>query len=139
MFLLFGEKSTKSERFEIYVSPFDNPLKRIQISTEGGRCPVWSPKGDRLFFRQGTKIMAADIRPDGSSAGNPLMLFDGGWSLGTLAGLPSAPTRRSESDFAVMSNGDLLMVKAEPEAIPTKLRVIFNFFEELKRLCPSGK
>lgn len=124
----------------LFVHPsFLQPLKRIPISTEGGRCPVWSPKGNRLFFRQGTKIMAVDIRPDGSVAGNPRMLFDGGWSLATYGGLPIAPTRRIESDFSVMSNGDLLMVKAEPEAIPTRLHVIFNWFEELNRLVPTGK
>jgi len=136
---LIAYASDESERFEIYVSPFDSPLQRIPISTEGGRCPVWSPKGDRLFFRQGTKIMAVDIRPDGSAAGNPRMLFDGGLSLATYGGLPIAPTRRIESDFSVMSNGDFLMVKAEPEAIPTRLHVIFNWFEELKRLVPTGK
>ena len=134
---LVAYSSDESERFEIYVSPFDNARKRNQISTEGGRCPVWSAKGNRLFYRQGTKIMTIDILPDGSAAGTPQLLFDAGWSLGTLSGLPIAPTRRAESDFAVLSNGDLLMIKAEPEAVPTKLRVIFDFFQELNRLCPT--
>jgi Tol biopolymer transport system component len=136
---LIAYASDESERFEIYVSPFAHPLKRIQISTEGGRFPVWSPKGYRLFFRQGTKIMVVDVRPDGSAAGNPRMVFDGGWPLGTFGGLPIAPTRLMESDFAVMSNGDFLMIKADPEAIPTRLRVIFNWLEELKRLVPTGE
>ena len=31
------------------------------------------------------------------------------------------------------------MIRAEPEAIPTKINVVFNFFEVLNRLCPTGR
>jgi len=42
--------------------------------------------------------------------------------------------------FEVMPDGEhFLMVRAEPEAVPTKIHVIFNWFEELNRLCPVGK
>jgi hypothetical protein len=39
--------------------------------------------------------------------------------------------------FEVMPDGEhFLMVRADPEAIPTRLRVIFNWFEELKAKVP---
>ena len=131
--------SDESGRFEIYISPFSDSEKRLPISTDGGAVPVWSAQGDRLFFRQGTKIMAVDVRPDGDSAGKPQELFDGGWSLGTTGGIPVVPNSPNVNGFAVMSNGDFLMVRAEPEAIPTKIHLIFNWFEELDRLCPIKK
>jgi len=106
------------------------------VSTAGGTCAAWSPKGDRLFFRQGTKIMAVDMR-DGAPTGNLRLLFDGGWSLGTAAGLPLVPMQALGFQFAVTDDEHLLMVRAEPEAVPTKIHVIFNFFEELKHLVPT--
>src|SRR6185503_18024600 len=45
-------ESTESGREEIYVRPF--PIvdaARWQVSTDGGRQPVWSRTGHELFFR----------------------------------------------------------------------------------------
>lgn len=125
---------------EIYVSPFSNPnRKREKASIDGGMCPVWSPKENRLFFRQGTKIMAVDIDFNGNPKGKSLFLFDGGWSLGTSGGVPQ-PSVGAAIGFEVMPDGEhFLMIRAEPEAIPTKINVVFNFFEILDRLCPTGK
>jgi len=131
-------QSDRNERFEIYVSPFSDSNKQVRVSTAGGTCAAWSPKGDRLFFRQGTKIMAVDMR-DGAPTGNLRLLFDGGWSLGTAAGLPLVPMQALGFQFAVTDDEHLLMVRAEPEAVPTKIHVIFNFFEELKHLVPTGR
>jgi len=130
-----------SQRFEIYVGFLSDPSKRSTMSTEGGICPVWSPQGDRLFFRQGTKIMTVKVRPDGSPGGKPEQLFDGGWTLGTSGGLPIATTNLSINGFAAMPpDGEhFLMVNTNLEAVPIRLHVIFNFFEELKRLVPAGK
>ena len=44
--------SSESGRLEVYVRPFpDVTASRLQISTEGGREPVWSRSGDELLFR----------------------------------------------------------------------------------------
>jgi Tol biopolymer transport system component len=137
---LIAYASDASQRFEIYVSFLSDKNKRITISTDGGMCPVWSPKGGRLFFRQGTKIMVVEVGPEGSPKGKPQKLFDGEWALGTSGGLPISATNLNISGFAVMPDGEhFLMVYALPKAIPTGLNVIFNFSEELKRLVPTGK
>jgi eukaryotic-like serine/threonine-protein kinase len=46
---------------EILVESIPPGKGRWQISTEGGDWPVWRRDGKELFFRQGTKIMAAPI------------------------------------------------------------------------------
>src|SRR4029077_12600233 len=42
--------SDESGRYEIYVQPFPGPGGKWQISTEGGREPVWARDGE-LFYR----------------------------------------------------------------------------------------
>jgi Tol biopolymer transport system component len=43
--------SLESGRVEVYVRPFPTGAGRLQISTEGGTEPRWSPDGRRLFYR----------------------------------------------------------------------------------------
>jgi serine/threonine protein kinase/Tol biopolymer transport system component len=114
--------SNVSGRFEVYVQSRDNPMDRVQVSAAGGVSPDWSPKGDRLFFRQGTVAMEAAIRTDGGiSASAPVRLFDGGWTLA-----PSGP-------FEVMPDGErFLMVERPREAVPTRIEVVQGFLDELK-------
>ena len=53
--------SDESSQFEIYVRPFPNPGARIQVSTSGGTEPLWSRDGRSLFYRSGTRLMAASV------------------------------------------------------------------------------
>ena len=68
-------------------------------------------------------MMAATIDTKGGlSAGTPERLFDGGWEL--------------SGDFpcAVMPDGrSFLMIRQSPEAIPTRINLVLNWFEELAR------
>src|SRR5207249_4619576 len=45
--------ANESGRYEIYVQPYPGPGKKLAISSEGGRDPRWSPRGNELFFRNG--------------------------------------------------------------------------------------
>jgi Tol biopolymer transport system component len=134
---LMAYASDESGRPEVYVTPFTRPLNRGAIvSAEGGVCPCWSPRQNRLFFWQGTKMMAVDVRSDGTPAGSPRLLFDGGWPLGAPGGI-IRPTIGNTTCFEVMPHGEhFLMVRADPETIPTQLHVIFNWLEELKAKVP---
>lgn len=71
-------------------------------------------------------MMAADTQYGARLiAGKPRRLFGGGWQL--AAGVP----------FAVMPDGKrFLKVRFEPAAIPTRIDVIFNWFDELKKKVP---
>jgi eukaryotic-like serine/threonine-protein kinase len=52
--------SDESGRYEIYVVPFPNPAgARWAVSSNGGLEPVWSPRGDELFYRDGASRMTA--------------------------------------------------------------------------------
>ena len=58
--------SNKSGRYDVYVKAVSGPAGVHQVSTDGGYEPVWSPDGRELFFRTGSKLVAATIstRPE---------------------------------------------------------------------------
>jgi serine/threonine-protein kinase len=88
--------SNESARFEIYVRPYPGPGEKSQISTEGGREPVWNPNGRELFYRSGDKMMAVDITTQPTfAAGKPRVLFEGHY----------LPTRGSFQNYDVSSDG----------------------------------
>ncbi len=67
-----------SGQAEIYVEPFPGSGPRTLVSTDGGTGPVWSPRGDELFYRQNRALMAVPVKTDGGfEAGRPVLLFDG--------------------------------------------------------------
>jgi Tol biopolymer transport system component/predicted Ser/Thr protein kinase len=121
--------SDESGHNEIYVVPYPGPGGKWQISSDGGREPLWNRNGRELFFRNGNKMMATPIDTQhGFSAGTPKMLFQGQYV--TLA--------NSTPNYDVTADGQkFLMLKSTVQ--PTQINVIVNWFEELKQKVPTGK
>ena len=121
--------------FEVYVQPIDRSVDAVPVSTSGGTGPVWSRSGDRLFFRQERLLMAVPIVSQPQlEVGTAQVVFEIGWDLGQDTGDSS-----SLANYDVLPDGRFLMVKNDPEAIPTRINVIFNWFEELNRLVPLAR
>jgi serine/threonine-protein kinase len=53
--------STESGRPEVYVQPFPGMGARVPVSLDGGTEPIWSPRGDELFYRSGPALIAATV------------------------------------------------------------------------------
>ena len=122
--------TNEAEQLEVRVRPLDKSSDPISVSTGGGTSPVWSPSGDRLYFRQGHRMMVSEIsRQPVLSASVPRVLFDGGWELSHL-------NTDWDTNFDILPDGKFLMVHNEPEAVPTRINVIFNWFQELKERVP---
>ncbi len=121
--------SDESGRYEIYLVPYPGPGGKWQISSDGGREPLWNRNGRELFFRNGNKMMAAPINTQqGFSAGTPKMLFQGQYV--TLA--------NSTPNYDVTADGQkFLMLKSTVQ--PTQINVVVNWVEELKQKVPAGK
>jgi Tol biopolymer transport system component len=121
--------SDESGHYEIYVVPYPGLGGKWQISSDGGREPLWNRNGRELFFRNGNKMMAAPINTQqGFSAGTPKMLFQGQYV--TLS--------NSTPNYDVTADGQkFLMLKTTVP--PTQINVIVNWFEELKQKVPTGK
>ena len=72
--------SDESGKQEVYVQPFPASGGKWQISTTGGKEPVWSRDGKELFYSTGdpdNKLMAVDVKTGPSfEAGTPKALFE---------------------------------------------------------------
>jgi Tol biopolymer transport system component len=130
-------ESNESGQYEVYVHPFPGQGGRVQISTQGGLEPVWSRNGRELFYRSGDRMMAVEISsprdssgafPSGFSASAPRLLFEGHYQYSGLV----------SSDYDVSQDGQrFLMVQSSgPEQTPTQIRVVLNWFTELRQRVP---
>lgn len=118
---LVAYESNASGRSEVYVQSRASGGGRVPLSVAGGTHPAWSPSGDRVYFRQNNAMMVATIDArSGLSAGPAQQLFEGGWALsGSL-------------DFEVRPDGkSFLMILNGPEAIPTRIDLVLNWFTVL--------
>jgi Tol biopolymer transport system component len=69
--------SEESGKAQIYLTRFPSGDGKWQVSVEGGRYPVWSSKGNELFFLNRTLLMQVDVVTDPSvQLGTPRALFD---------------------------------------------------------------
>jgi hypothetical protein len=98
----------------------------VQVSSAGGVESAWSPTGDRIFYREGNAMMAADVQYAAElRLGKPQRLFDRGWELPAGVG------------FGVMPDSKrFVMARFESDAMPARLDVVFNWFEDLKQKVP---
>ena len=122
-------QSNESARPEIYVRDLSGSGGRWQISTEGGEEPHWSPDGRELYYRNNDLFMsvAVETRPT-FQAGTPKTLFSGTYNLRSNSGV---------SYDVDPKGGRFLMIRpAEDSASPAQVRVVVNWFEELRRLAP---
>ena len=122
--------SDKDGKFQVYVQPYPAMDRVWQISDDFGEEPIWSPKGDELFYRNGDKWMVVSIstEPD-FSAGTPQVLFEGPYN--NVPGI----------SYDVAPDGQRFLV-LQPEYDDSQVRelhVVLNWFEELKRLVPTEK
>jgi len=130
--------SDESGRDEVYVQPFPGPGGKWQISNEAGDEPLWSRDGRELFYRQSyhqrdNQAFVVDVQTGPVfSASKPRLLFTAqGYSgMGPVRTWDISPDGRR-----------FLVVKMEErKSRPvTELVLVQNWFEEIKRLVPTGK
>ncbi|MHC4539905.1 MAG: protein kinase domain-containing protein [Planctomycetota bacterium] len=122
--------SNKEGKSQVYVQPYPAMDRLIPISYGLGEEPIWSPKGDELFYRSNDKWMAVSISTEPEfKAGAPEVLFEGPYiNVGGMS-------------YDVAPDGKRLLV-LKPQFDDSQIRelhVVTNWFEELKRLVPTEK
>jgi serine/threonine-protein kinase len=130
--------SDESGQFEVYVRSYPDPYNggRWQISSGGGRQPLWSPDGAELFYRDFSgAMMAASVTPGPTFIpGSVVKLFKN-------AGYGGSGAQGGGRTYDLSLDGSrFLMIKeaasTDDESSPS-LVVVLNWFEELKRLVPA--
>jgi Tol biopolymer transport system component len=71
-------QSDETGRWEVYIQKYPGPGGRRQVSVNGGKGPVWNPRGGELFYQTRTALMSVRITNGEPSA--PVRLFPTGWS-----------------------------------------------------------
>ena len=119
--------SDESGRFEVYLMSYPGSGGRWQISRNGGTHPIWSADGRRLYFRTGDNLMAATIETEPVfRSGTPELLIGESYD-GLLGSIDRA-------NYDVAPDGRILIVRTPgADASGTRLRMVLNVFEDLRR------
>ena len=125
--------SNVSGRYEIYVERYPELGNRQQMSTGGGRRPLWSRDGRELFFGtpDNRQMLVVPVRSGTTLvAGRPQVLFE----FAMVASVSSRP-------YDVAPDGRFFIIRsgqAEDDAVAaSNIILVLNWFEELKRLVPT--
>jgi hypothetical protein len=117
--------SDQSGQSEVYVQPFPALDARVQISTDGGVEPVWSPKGDELFFRGSGRMMEVHVTTSPTfSADRPEPLFEDVYARRGSSGLPDYDVSRDGQRF--------VMIRDRAEEGGAQIHVVLHWFGELR-------
>ena len=136
-------ESNESGQFEVYVRPLpDVNAGRWQVSTGGGRQPLWARNGRELFYASlagPRQIMAVPIQPGPTfSFGNPHTIID----RPGYVGAPATPVGLSGRSYDVSTDGQRFLMIKQPSSAdaagPAQIVVVLNWIQELKRLVPTN-
>jgi Tol biopolymer transport system component len=104
---------------EAYVVSLSGSTGKWQVSSGGGREPLWSRDGRELFYRTDDGKMIAvpvETEPAFAIAGKPKVLFSGDFRTG------------GRWNYDVTRDGKrFLMAEALPDAAPAEFQVWVNF------------
>ena len=118
-------------RTEVYVQRFPGLGATVRISPNGGQEPLWSPSGNRLFYRSlnGRRVFAVNVLSgDPLEVGTEQFLFEGSFTPGLRWG----------RTWDMHPDGTrFLMLLVESSQSPEDIRVVVNWFSELDRLVPA--
>jgi dipeptidyl aminopeptidase/acylaminoacyl peptidase len=125
-------QSDESGKYEIYVTTFPEKGARWQISSNGGLDPLWSPDGDRIFYRNKNEVLSVEIYDrEEFRTGKPIVLFSGKFRQATLMGWY----------YDIHPDGDkFVMVKGgEIDTTQNKINIIKNFDKEIERKFAAAR
>jgi Tol biopolymer transport system component len=79
-------ESNSSGRNEVYITPFPGGGAQYQVSTSGGERPVWRRDGKEIYYREGLRVMAVEVKakPGSPELSPPTALFE--LAAGNLSG-----------------------------------------------------
>jgi eukaryotic-like serine/threonine-protein kinase len=120
---LIAYASSESGEYEVIVTSFPGNAGRWQISTDGGREPVWRGDGRELFFLADDTVMAVDVHTSaaGLAWSNPRKLF----AIPNLQGIPRG--------FTVSGDGQrFVAVVATTPTKPQRFTTLLNWTSLVK-------
>jgi serine/threonine protein kinase/Tol biopolymer transport system component len=112
---------------EVYVVPFPGPGAKTKVSLDGGAFPRWSKDGRELLYwadAPTARLMTVSVTTSPAfSAGQPKELF----------------RQLSTTTWDVTANPDRFLVELSSRSGGTRLAIVTNWFDELRRRAPARK
>ena len=110
-------------RFEVFVQSYPELNRRVQVTGNGGSTPRWSTDSQTLFYGSGPGLFAVSISgtPANVTVGEPRHIMN-------IPGIRGAEPLPDRSFIALQVPPDVGTV--------TELRLVVNWFDELRRLAP---
>lgn len=127
--------SMESGRSEVYVQAWPGPGAKVQISSEGGTDAMWRRDGAEIFYRADSAMVAVPVSIGGRTlhAGKPHRLWTGEYFQGLSSSCGWRGTSRTSYDISPDGERFLMIKDADMQLYATKINVIVNWVEELKR------
>jgi dipeptidyl aminopeptidase/acylaminoacyl peptidase len=123
-------QSDESGRFEIYVRPYPKLTDgRWQVSTNGGRMPLWSRDGHELLYLDGNgRLTSVSVDTSATSvrAGTPMTLLHTTYSTPDVS-----------RSYDMSPDGRRFLMIKDSNATPRNIVVVQHFDQELRQLVPS--
>ena len=124
--------------FEIYVQSFPELGERVQVSNGGGNLALWAPRKNELYYSgasEGTLMMV----PFTVSNGAFVPAKPRPWSQTTFSSTP--PIVTYGPGFDLHPDGERFAVtpplqSASDATAASQVVLLFNFFDELRRVAP---
>ncbi len=122
--------SNETGRFEVYVRPFpDTDAGRWQVSTNGGREPVWAHSGRELFYLGPSEMIAAQLTTEPAfNRGEQRTLFSRGSEYVRGSNYTAYDVSPDDQRFVMIRR----TINAAQGQDSTRLMLVENWFEELK-------
>jgi hypothetical protein len=119
--------SNVTGRYEVWVRPYPGRGAPVRISPNGGTEPVWGREDQEIFYLEGDKMMAVRVETEMEFRFEPPeVLFEGPFN------------HEDVPSYDVARDGRFLMIQPTQEELSTRLNIVLNWFEELKRLAPTN-
>jgi serine/threonine-protein kinase len=118
--------SAQSGVSQVYLQAYPGSGERVQVSSDGGREPLWSPDGKQLYFRTPTKFLSADVKTAPELAvAKPRLLFEGNFLM-------------THHDYGLLPDGKhFILIQPVGKTPLGELHVVVNWAEELKTRLPA--
>jgi Tol biopolymer transport system component len=124
-------ESNESGRLEVYVQGYPTPTTRVQVSREGGSWPLWSKRGDALYFRAGPALLmsAMTTDPELRSAAPRVIVSDP-----LLAELIAGA-----KPYDIAPDGRILAIREDGSIRSDHVVVVQNWLSEAQARMPEGR
>ncbi len=116
-------QTDSSGQTEVFLQTFPELGRKVPVSVDGGRDPLWSQDGSELFFRNGSRMMAVSVQTEPElRLSPPTMLF--------------AANDMKDVRLDADGNGFLMRMREPDSGIQKELHIILNWLEELNLKMP---